>query len=919
MLKSLLTAALLAAAILLATGSVPYAQVTQTGVIAGQVFDSDSEPIVAARITVSNIELLGSKVSTITDGEGRFRIPGLTPGVYSIEIFHEDFIRQVLNDVYLKVDEIVRITIVLQAEGEEPVEIPRQPVPLVDIAALNLEEILSPDMLRRLPNRRNLTDALQFFSGAFEVGDGIAIGGGAPVDNAYILDGVVLNDPHDGTPSAQPVFDLIFAVDLTSAILDSASRSATGGTVTITTLMSPNRYSGEASFFMNSSDLNSINYPGAIKPDDYLVTPSLSLGGPVLSGRSWFYAGFSYIRNRYTDSPTRLSPEETSGHLINSKVFFRLNDRTDLRAAYLRDSADRNQYYSPDTAVWTILEPESDRVDWDQYSSTNLLFFGVEHRLSETVTLHLTAERLWRKVELLPSSGDKNYRSKYDPVELVVYEGSPLTEWEDGKTSRWLLKGGFDYYLDELAGTHDISLGTEYERSLHNSRRDITGDNRAIFINRPEWPNERELYVELLRTQENFAGPIETQNYLSRFSVFASDNWLLFPELAVHFGVRYDGVVVDNSTAHVIDWDEISPRMGISWDPFGNGKTVLRAGYASYHASAMTAMAPTDPFYIARRFNTSTLEKLGFAGINGEMTSSIFDSATRYGYAEDWNDANLNTEAPRTDEYYLAAEYEPRAQTHLEVNLVFRKTRNMLEDLETNLWDSYINASGIDSRGQPYPFRVRTPGKDGTYLPKLYWTSDPRLKRKYVGFGVNLQSKPLPFLHAQLRYLWSKTEGNVDVTLQEDSPFSYLLNSPNSLINSYGYLSADHRHDLKLLLYGDLPYGFCFGAVARYLSGAPYNRLLRIPPESDPLAYTETIFADPRGTVYRLDNQLTIDLRIEKIIVAGDGSLSLILDIFNLLNSKAVTKRFEIDGDLFGEPLLRIPPRSIRLGVSYSF
>jgi len=605
--------------------------------------------------------------------------------------------------------------------------------------------------------------------------------------------------------------------------------------------------------------------------------------------------------------------------MLQAKTTIRFNERTDLRAAYRRSGGTSDNYYSPDTALWTILESDPDRVNWDQTSDTNILSFGVDYRLSETVRLHLDAERLWLNNDFLPASGDTTYRSRYDPVDFVVYQGSPETEWNYSESDRWLLEGGFDYYLDELAGRHEISLGLEFEHSVHNMVWDTTGENRSVFINRPEWENERELYIELYRTMDDLPGPISSQNSITRFSVFARDSWSPFPSLALHFGVRYDGPAIDNSGTRILDWDEISPRIGISWDPAGNGKMVLRAGYARYHQAAVTTRAPSDPYYTARLFNAATLKALGYSNFETFRTPTIFDSATRYGYSEDWNETDLETEAPLTDEYHMAMEYEIDLHTSAEFNVVFRNTNDLLEDLETNLWDHYTTASGIDSIGGIYSYFVRNPGVNGGYSPDLYWTNNKELKRDYLGLGFVLRSKPSTFLNAQIHYLWSTTKGNIDTTMAESSSFSSVLNSPNTSINNNGYLSTDHRHDLKVLLYGNLPFELNFGAVIGYLSGAPYNRLLTIPAESDPHAYTETVFADPRGTVYLHDDRFTVDLRAEKALTVDGSSLRLMLDVFNLMNYGAVTERLELDGLRFGEALARIRPRSIRLGFSYSF
>jgi outer membrane receptor protein involved in Fe transport len=896
------------------------AQVTQTGVIAGQVVDVEGEPIVAARVTVINSELIGSRVATITDGEGRFRIPGLPPGVYRIEVVAEGFEPQALEDVHLRVDEVSRLMIVLNLAGEEPVEVPRRPVPLIDITRHDLGETLAEDALRTLPLHQRFIEAFALVPGSFMVGGGPAVRGATPRNNAYLVDGIDFSDPHDGSVALDIVFDSISEIEVTTAMLSSVLRPASGGTMNIKTRFAADGFAGQGSFFFNTAALNGNNVRDVEKPGDHFVLPGIAAGGPAFARKAWFFAGFSYNDSSLTMPITRLSPEEKIGHLINAKSSYTLNDRTDLSVVYFRDGVDGKHYLSPNTALWNVRETDSDRADWDWNQETDLISLGIGYRLSDTVKLHLNGSLLWRRIELFPSSGEIDYKSSIDPLDFIVYRGSPWTEWRDEHHERWMLEGGFDYYLDELAGTHEISLGLALERSRNSSKWDITSGDRIISTILPGWDTERALYIELYRTLDGLTGPITNEQTLTSFSVYAQDGWSPFPKLAFLFGVRYDGPIIDNSFAKVLDWDDISPRIGLSWDPIGGGKAALRFGYARYHSAAQTALAPGDPYYLARGYRWRTLQDLGYQVEPGESTfDSAFNTATRYGYRDPGYEADLQTEAPSTDEYYFSAEYElhPRVSTRLDI--VHRRSRGLLEDAETNLWNYYSQAIGTDSRGEKFIYMVRHPGLDGTYNPHLYWTGNEQLRRVYSGVTVSLRSRPARFIYGLVQYTWSKTKGNVDVTMDADSSFSPMLNDPNTVINNYGYLSSDHRHDLRVILHGSLAYGIGLGAVMKYVSGAPYNRLLTIPVEADPFAYAETIFADPRGTVYRLDNQFTVDLRAERTFPAGSGGFTVVADVYNLFNNGAVTERFEIDGPRFGKPLAWVAPRTIVLGVSFSF
>ena len=161
------------------------------------------------------------------------------------------------------------------------------------------------------------------------------------------------------------------------------------------------------------------------------------------------------------------------------------------------------------------------------------------------------------------------------------------------------------------------------------------------------------------------------------YAAFLQDTYRLTPRLTLNLGIRYDlqlsPVETTNLTATFVPgvqstkvpsaplgmlfpgdpgvprgiadtrWHHVSPRVGIAWDPFGDGKTAIRAAggvfYGSVSGNEWNQPANAQPFAIRQTFNSIT----SFSNVYGNKAS--FPTGDPFPYAYNSSSPRFLTDA----------------------------------------------------------------------------------------------------------------------------------------------------------------------------------------------------------------------------------------------------------------------------------
>jgi hypothetical protein len=309
--------------LLLASVGFATAQETTTGSITGEVTDAQGAPVPGATVTVTSDQ--GNK-STVTDAEGRFFVPYLTPGAYSVKVELTGFTRIEQKGINVRVGQRLTLTgLVLKVGGlEEVVEVVGA-APVVDVSSTTTGGTLDSEQMKHLPVGRNFTQTLYLVPGVSDssgVGNANpSIGGAIGLENNYVVHGVnITNQGFGGVGVYSIIFgslgagvttDFIKETQVKTAGFEAEYGQSTGGVVNVVTKSGTNDFRGSIFGYMQPKGLEAerrtvqtpngtVNDMGAQNMDF-----GITLGGPLMKDKVFFFGAF----NPQFQKLTRIAPD----------------------------------------------------------------------------------------------------------------------------------------------------------------------------------------------------------------------------------------------------------------------------------------------------------------------------------------------------------------------------------------------------------------------------------------------------------------------------------------------------------------------------------------------------------------------------------------------------------------------------------
>ena len=372
-----------------------------------------------------------------------------------------------------------------------------------------------------------------------------------------------------------------------------------------------------------------------------------------------------------------------------------------------------------------------------------------------------------------------------------------------------------------LRGNHSFKFGGEARRFYNNNFTLDTGTFTFPNVNLFLTGNGNGFSVTL--------GDRSSAIIQNAWGLYVQDNWKVRPNVTLELGLRYDWnmtpterydrfVVFDPVTRELVrvgsgidkvykeNNKNFQPRVGIVWDPFGDGKTSVRAAYSLLAdqpvTNVVTPLTSNPPLAIPLTFTgavtfTNALLVAGAAGLAPANVDANFDNP----YVQSWN---LNIQRELGRDLAVSIGYFGTKGTHLRIS------RNINQPINGVRPISNVSASSDIRPGAALNNIVQIEGTANSSYNAMWATATKRLSR-----GLQFNAS----------YTFSKSIDYNSLNSQ-----GVVIQDSYNLRDSRGLSDYDARHRFVISGLYELPFhgnqfkeGWQLSAIVQSQSGNPVN------------------------------------------------------------------------------------------------
>jgi hypothetical protein len=1001
------------------------AQAIHEGKLTGIVYAEDRAALPGATVEISSPALLAGKKSTTVSAKGMYVFLNLPVGVYTVTASMSGFKTMVRENIEVSPDSAMTLDIVLPVGAVTETVTVTAEGPIVDTKTSTIDSKIDKDMLAKLPTTRDAFYDLSLTTPGMVEGTGNnslpspTAYGSSTNENVFLVNGVNSTDPEAGSfgTLVNVNYDAVEEVRVVALGSKAEYGSYSGAAIDVLTKSGSNAYHGSGAFYsLLGKPANNQPAPGPYPGSDFLYVPedvqlagdvksdwegSATLGGPIVKDKVWFFGAYNYLRG--SELPPRWSlTNESWRNYADAKISAAPLKNHRFWAAYHYEHNDGNGWSWGSEPAWQT-EGTYGAVTVNNTASAQWQWFP-----SGTTTASAKFLGFWKNDKpYIPSSAPSNpcYVNWWKLTDEAWCVNGAFPYVDAQKAKRQTIQADVSHFAESFLGQHDIKVGVQYTKGRGN-RQEGYFQNYANFL----YPLSSSQDVSYLKSYYSQTGLL-FYNYHDRINstltvrtsdskgAFFDDQWSVGKRLTLNLGLRYDrmtakydgGAVYDFVTApdqvngpppilrdragtgNIFDFKTWSPRIGLTYQLTGDGKTVARAAYGRYYLPLsienLRRFGPDMPA-LNRTYQIYEVP-WSIADANGDgflSTTEIRNAATAvHGLTpiseeQQQNNASWtlnvapNLKDQHTDQFTVSFERELARNFSVSATYVYKHTTDIFASVPINRvtgqeWD-YVRVPFTTSTGQTvmlYGIAERDYNGDGVIDDAdVRWVNSNNTS-KVMNLGSYDGVKPERNYHALqvvfnkrfsdrsqslASFVYSTSSGMGRRTLRQDvnveGPMFWddtWMSSLNDTINNLqGQLPFTPTYEVKLSGSYKIPkIEADFGVRWRWHSGRGMWLTEAIP--------QHTQWANPPGSVIDvgslgrivatdqptyLPNLSLLDLHLEKAVnLGGPRKLHLMVDGFNMMNVDTPT---DIDVQYEWGKVTSIPSsRRFRFGARFEF
>jgi hypothetical protein len=977
-----LVVAVLAACLLAPSAFAQGGGASTTGSINGKVADSSGGVLPGVTVTASSPSLMGVQ-NSVTDSGGNYRFPALPPGTYTVQFELPGFNTLKRENIVISMGFTAAVNVELAVASLQETVTVTGDSPVIDTSNTRVQQNFKLEALQEIPNSRDLWSLLAVTPavtmGRIDVGGNRAgtqtgyTAYGYSGQNRVLVEGI---NTTEGTSGAGFYVDYgSFEEVFLGTIGQGAEMPTPGVQSQMLGKSGGNKFQGEIYQDYETNGMISDNIAAHL-PSQFAFSPTnpngvrdhsnettkyrdtnINVGGPIKKDKLWWYFSYRNFKNSVAQ-PNFIGP--ISGQLFDTmlwnpsgKTTYQINQNNKLIGYYQWGNKEQPNRLPSSSFNYTSLDSTLKQI------SGSWIYKGEWNGTVNKNTYVEARYGVFGYYFPLLANTDTQLHEVVNSQLSQYFNGD---QKEQTDRQRRQATGAMTYFKDGWGGSHNFKVGGEllletgwygYTQAYSGNVRENIGSNgnpSSVILSVPT-----ATHVGSLGDGPN--GNLLSIDKVTTYDAFLTDQWTI-GRATLNLGVRYDYYDVwtpaqtqlaysygplnipaqSFAETHYVKWSSFVPRIGVTYDLSGTGKSVLKANYGLYRFNPGVGVANSaNP--------NQALKNQQYQWLDNKVCAGCIPGDHIYQPGEEGPVQASNLAGSTFVDPNMAQPYSQQGTLYLEQQLT--------EGVGARVGFVYLGVRNQTGTFQPLrpasaytvPFTFNDPGVNGVAGPaQTYYGIPSNTISACSGVTVATPTCQFPItniiqnspdngtyktvefsLNKRQSHRYSASAG-FGYTWQHDFPRGF-PNTPNGPVD---YDFTIYSFKANAIYNG--PWGINISPVFRFQAGANYARTLSVSaPASCACVFSAANGGPASGpsgsstgntTVYvtdwnafRQDNIAVFDVRVEKTVSLGSAAkIRLFLDGFNLGNQYAGETISIATGAAFQQPTAILAPRTGRIG-----